>query len=100
MMTLELKLIMQIAQAQGSPLYAIFLDLQKAFDAVDRSRLLDILKAYQVPPGCLLLQPEAGGLLLRLPRLGLLGGEGNHQRGPPCPHPLQYPHRRGGPSLG
>jgi hypothetical protein len=45
---MELKLRMQLAQRTKEPLYFIFLDLKKAYDTLDRSRTLEILKGYGV----------------------------------------------------
>ena len=42
--TLEAKLIQQLASMREEVLYVIFLDLTKAYDALDRSRCLKILK--------------------------------------------------------
>ena len=42
--TLEAKLLQQLADMREEVLYVIFLDLTKAYDALDRSRSLDILK--------------------------------------------------------
>ena len=44
----EAKLLHQLAAMREEVLYAIFLDLTKAYDALDRSRSLDILKGYGV----------------------------------------------------
>ena len=48
--TLEAKLIQQLAALRGEVMYVIFLDLQKAYDALDRSRCLEILEGYGVGP--------------------------------------------------
>ena len=40
---LEAKLLQQLAAMREEVLYVIFLDLTKAYDALDRSRCLDIL---------------------------------------------------------
>jgi Reverse transcriptase (RNA-dependent DNA polymerase) len=44
------KLLMQLAQRQTKPIYMLFLDLKKAYDTLDRSRTLEILKGYGVGP--------------------------------------------------
>ena len=40
---LETKLLLQLAVLREEVLYLIFLDLKKAYDALDRSRCLEIL---------------------------------------------------------
>ena len=44
--TLEAKLLQKLAAMREEVLYVIFLDLTKAYDALDRSRTLEILKGY------------------------------------------------------
>ena len=46
--TLEAKLLQQLVAMREEVLYVIFLDLTKAYDALDRSRSLEILKGYGV----------------------------------------------------
>ena len=41
---MEAKLVQQLAFMEQCPLYAIFIDLRKAYDAMDRGRSLDILR--------------------------------------------------------
>ena len=41
--TLKSKLLQHLAALRDDVLYMIFLDLNKAYDALDRSRCLDIL---------------------------------------------------------
>ena len=48
--TLEANLLQQLAAMREEFLYMIFLDLTKAYDALDRSRCLDILEGYGVGP--------------------------------------------------
>jgi hypothetical protein len=43
---IEAKLFHQLAAIDRVPAYEIFLDLHKAYDAVDRGRLFEILEAY------------------------------------------------------
>ena len=48
--TLEAKLLQQLAALREEVLYVILLDLNKAYDALDRSRCLEILEGYGVGP--------------------------------------------------
>ena len=48
--TLEAKMLQQLAALKEEVLYVIFLDLHKAYDALDRSRFLEILEGYGVSP--------------------------------------------------
>ena len=48
--TLESKLLQQLAALREEVLYMIFIDLNKAYDALDRSRCLEILERYGVGP--------------------------------------------------
>ena len=48
--TLEAKLLQQLAGMREEVLYVIFLDLTKVYDALDRSRSLEILEGYVVGP--------------------------------------------------
>ena len=48
--TLKAKLLQQLAALSGEVLYVIFLDLSKAYDALDSSRCLDIFEGYDVDP--------------------------------------------------
>ena len=45
---IETKLRMQLAFRQQKPYYQIFLDLTKAYDTIDRSRMIDVLRGYGV----------------------------------------------------
>jgi len=47
---LETKLTMQLQQRATTPYYFVFLDISKAYDALDRQRTLQILTAYGVGP--------------------------------------------------
>ena len=48
--TLEAKLLQQLAALWEEVLYVIFLDMTKVYDALDRSRCLEILGGYSVGP--------------------------------------------------
>ena len=46
----DFKLIQQVTSMREEILYMILLDLHKAYDALERSRLLEILEGYVVGP--------------------------------------------------
>ena len=48
--TLEANILQQLAALKEEVLYVIFLDLHKAYDALDRSRCLEILEVYGLGP--------------------------------------------------
>ena len=48
--TLEAKLLQQLAALREEVMYMIFLDMHKAYGALDRSRCLEILEGYRVGP--------------------------------------------------
>ena len=48
--TPEAKLLQKLSALTEEVLYVIFLDLQKAYDALDGSRCLEILEGYGMPP--------------------------------------------------
>ena len=48
--TLEAKILHQLAVMREEVLYVIFLDLNKTYDALDRSRSPEILEGYGVGP--------------------------------------------------
>lgn len=52
---IEAKLIQQLAALEQVPLYEVFLDLQKAYDTLDRERTLEILVGYGVGPAAIRL---------------------------------------------
>ncbi len=56
MAIMEVKLQQQLAWVDQEPLYQIYLDLRKAYDALDRGRCLKILAGYVVWPNLLRLQ--------------------------------------------
>ena len=51
--TIEVKLTQQLAYIKQVPLYGIFINLRKAYDSMDRGRVLEILKGYGVGPNLL-----------------------------------------------
>ncbi len=53
--TIEAKLSQQLAYLEQSPLYRIFIDLRKAFNAMDCERCLDLPQSYGVGPNMLQL---------------------------------------------
>ena len=53
--TLEVKLLQKVTAIREAVLHAIFLDLNKSYDALDRSRCLDILEGYGMGPRSLRL---------------------------------------------
>ena len=69
--TLKAKLFQQLAALREEVMYVIFLELHKAYGALDRSRCLDILEGYGVGPRsrrllqtywrCLTMVSRAGG---------------------------------------
>ena len=48
--TLEAKLLQQLAALREYILYVIFMNLHKVYDALDRSRCLELLEIYGVGP--------------------------------------------------
>ncbi len=55
---MEAKLQQRLAWAEQEPLYQIYLDLRKAYDALDWGQCLGILAGYGVGPNLLRLQEE------------------------------------------
>jgi hypothetical protein len=53
---MEVKLNQQLAWVDQAPLYQIYLDLKKAYNALDQMRCLEILAGYGVGPNVLHLQ--------------------------------------------
>ncbi len=54
--TIEAKLAQSLAWRNQCPLYQIYVDLKKAYDALDREQTLNILAAYGVGPKMLRLE--------------------------------------------
>jgi hypothetical protein len=55
---MEVKLQQQLAWVEQAPLYQIYLDLRKAYDALDQGQCLEILAGYGVGPNLLRLQKK------------------------------------------
>ena len=68
--TLEAKLLQQLAAMREKVLYVIFLDLTKAYDALDMSRCLGILEGYGFGPGARRLQQNYWRRLTMAARAG------------------------------
>jgi len=47
---IEAKLSQQLAHIEQTPFYGVFIDLKKAFDAMDRERCLLLLEGYGAGP--------------------------------------------------
>ena len=47
---MEAKLRMQLHTRNHTPLYMIFMDLKKAYDTLDRTQAIRVLKGYGVGP--------------------------------------------------
>ena len=41
---------MKIASCESQTLYQIYLDLKKVYDSIDRDRVVDIIKQYNIGP--------------------------------------------------
>jgi hypothetical protein len=54
--SIEAKLAQQLVWRDQCPLYEIYLDLKKAYDTINRGRMLKILEAYGVGPNLFRLQ--------------------------------------------
>ena len=101
---LEVKLIQKVTAMRKEVLYVIFMDMHKAYDALDRSRCLDILEGYGMGPRALRLfrrywdrlrmvvRGGRGGLRRILPRI-----ERRDTGGLTVAHHIQCGNRRNGP---
>lgn len=79
---LEAKLEMQWAAFQSLPYFQIFLDLTKAYDSIDRDKLLDILAAYGFGPNTLrFLRRVWANAQLVLRQMGYYGSPFGSDRG-------------------
>jgi hypothetical protein len=58
---MEVKLNQQLAWVDKAPLYQIYLDLKKAYNALEPTRCLEILAGYGVGPNLLCLQKQFWG---------------------------------------
>ena len=86
--TLKATLLQQLAALREEVLYVIFLDLHKAYDALDKSRGLEILEGYGVGPKDRRLLPSYWHRLTMVARAGgyygtAFGGERGVTQGDP-----------------
>ena len=87
--TLKAKLIQHLAALREEVLYVIFLDLHKAYDALDRYRCLEFLEGCGVgPQSCRLLQTYWGRLTMVARAGGYCWGEFKGARGVTKGYPL------------
>ena len=90
--TLKAKLLQKLAALREEVLYVIFLDLNKAYDTLDRSRCLEILEGYDVGPRARRLLQTYWRRLTMVARAGgyygtaFQGTRGVTQRDPLPPH--------------
>ena len=68
--TLEAKLLQHLAGLREEFLYVIFLDLHKAYGALDRSKCLEILEGYGVSPKARILLQTYWHLLTMVAQTG------------------------------
>ena len=86
--TLEFKLLHELSALREEGLYVIFLDLTKAYDALDKSRCLEILEGYGVGPNARRLLTNYWRRLTMMARAGeyygtAFGGERGVTQGDP-----------------
>ena len=72
--TLEAKLLQQLAALREEVLYVMLVDLHKAYDALDRSRCLEILEGYNVGPRARRLLQKYWRRLTMVARAGAITG--------------------------
>ena len=88
---MEVKLAQQLAHLKQVPLYGLFIDLRKVFDAMDRKRCLQILEDRGVSPKIRRLIQRFWSLALLVCKAGgcygrpFLAGRGVTQGGPLSP---------------
>ena len=104
--TLQAKLLRQLAAIREEVLYVIFLDLTKEYDALDRSRSLEILKGYRVVERVRRMLREYWNKLTMVARAGgilrdrLQGRAGGDTGQPAVTHHIQCGGGCGSPPLG
>ena len=79
--TLEANMLQKLAAMREEVLYVIFLDLTKAYDALDRSRSLDILEGYGVGPQARRLLQAYWGKSTMVAQTGGITGPVSRARG-------------------
>ena len=67
---LEAKLLQPLTTMREEVLYAIFLDMQKAYDALDWNRCLNILEGYALGPQACLILHQYWDRLMMVARVG------------------------------
>ena len=88
---LEAKLLMQKAIQNSTPLYQVFMDLSKAYDMLDRNRLMTILAGYGVGQNVRRLLTNYWNLEVMVPKSAGYFGDAFHptrgirQGGPDAP---------------
>ena len=72
--TLDAKLLQQLVSMREEVLYVIFLDLHKAYGALDRDRCLEILEGYRLGPWDLRILQDYWCILQMVARVGVYYG--------------------------
>ena len=79
---LDAKLVMSQAEISGQTLYQVFIDLTKAYDAIPREILLDVMKKYGLGTRCSrLLEKFWNGQELALKQSSFVGRKFKAKRG-------------------